>query len=236
MDTRTRILVATDFSRSSEAALDHAVGLARKLGAEVAIAHVVPLAPAGEIAPPPVGVDLLAPARESLERIVSAVLAAGVPARGYVRLGETVLGLLEWIDELEPALVVVGSHGKRALERILLGSVAESLVRHSKVPVLVIPSPQATARGKVAWACADCGHILRRGDTIEKCAGCGRAPVRWLSAAVEAGRADEAEPAIADYERDELASERTNDPAGLFATSPAGTSGVNVNPELRVRY
>jgi nucleotide-binding universal stress UspA family protein len=236
METRPRILVATDFSRSSEAALDHAVGLARKLNAEVAVAHVVPLAPAGEIAPPPVGVDLLAPARESLERIVSSVRATGVPARGYVRLGETVLALLAWIDELEPALVVVGSHGKRALERILLGSVAESLVRHSRVPVLVIPSPQAAARGKVAWACADCGHILRRGDTIERCARCGRAPVRWLSAPVEPGRADQAEPAVADYARDELPPERANDPAGLFATSPAGTSGYDVNPELRVRY
>ena len=111
MDTRARILVATDFSRSSEAAIDHAVALARKLEAELLIAHVVPFTVAGDLAPPSVSEDALVTARQTLERTVAGVMATGVAARGYVRLGETVLGLLQWIEELAPTLVVVGETG-----------------------------------------------------------------------------------------------------------------------------
>lgn len=151
-----RIIVAIDGSPYAEHALRHAVGLARGLSAALCIVHVVdtgwlglgmelsfdtePLARARRTA----GADLLEDARRTAQ-------AAGLDAE--TRLEElaspkdSVAAAIARVAAAWPAdLVVVGTHGRRGVERMLLGSVAEGAARLSPVPVLLVtPSTVAAS-------------------------------------------------------------------------------------------
>ena len=84
-----------------------------------------------------------------------------------------------------PQFVVVGSHGRSGVARVLMGSISESLTRRSHVPVLIVPAPEREKIAKlVAWSCRDCGHILADGESAESCPRCGEFPAHWLSAAI----------------------------------------------------
>jgi hypothetical protein len=90
---------------------------------------------------------------------------------------------------------------------------------------------------KVAWACFFCGHIYGTFDSRNHCAHCGATPPRWISAPlVENHRADTNCAHVSERAPELLPVEQTNSPSGLFATSPPGTQGCDVNPELRIRY
>ncbi|NWG87178.1 MAG: universal stress protein [Hydrogenophilaceae bacterium] len=146
----TRILVAIDGSPHSERALAHAIGLAKGLSAAMRIVHVIDTAWIGvgmELAIDFVqlsqvhheaGEKLLAGARASAQ-------AAGLEAE--TRLVETALPtdhiaavIAKETSNWPADLVVLGTHGRRGVERMLLGSVAEGVARLSTVPVLLIPS------------------------------------------------------------------------------------------------
>jgi nucleotide-binding universal stress UspA family protein len=234
-----KILVAVDFTDSSDLAVSEARGLAEKLGAEIAFAHVVALPPAsaGEM----IGLgqsDLRAfeSAREQLTAMAAECANAGIPAEQHLCVGSVVMGLMDLIDRLQPTLVVLGSHGKGRLTRALMGSVAESVLRRSPVPVLVVPSPRRTrAARRAAWMCRDCGHILGHEGT-QRCHGCGAHPAHWVSAPIADEPIDADEAAVGEVERESVSQDQRNSPSGLFATSPGGTGNVSINPELRVRY
>ncbi len=136
-----RILFPTDFSPDSDAALEMAASLARDWKASLLILHVevIPLTTGGGelfyVAPDP-------PTRELQERLSDVVpsdksivvehrLLAGDPAEAIVRVAET-----ENID-----LIVMGTHGRRGLARLLMGSVAEAVVRAAPCPVLTMKQP-----------------------------------------------------------------------------------------------
>ena len=104
------------------------------------------------------------------------------------------------------------------------------------MPVMVIPSPRRhEVAARAAWACSACGYILA-GEPTEVCGECGASPVRFITAPLLKEAADAAAPAVGEVDAERLSCERTNSAAGLFATSPAGAEGYDVNPELRVRY
>lgn len=235
-----RILVAIDFSDSSERALAEACRLAALLGARIDLAYVAPppVAAASEV----IGVvaaDVVNAKRhrESLAAMALALSKDGVHAEPHLRIGTVVMSLLDLIKQLQPSLVVVGSHGKSAVTRALVGSVAESLIRRSPVPVLVVPSPRRHAAAeRTAWSCNDCGHILANNESTSQCAHCNVTPAQWISAPMAPDPIDAGEPAVGEVDRETVASAQSNEPAGLFATSPGGVEGYDVNPELRVRY
>jgi nucleotide-binding universal stress UspA family protein len=133
-----KIFFATDFSPASETALEYATALARDSGALLIIAHVeeMPLPYAGGemyFAQP----DYPNPeVRKMLEAVVPPDknvkfehrLAMGVAADDIVRLA----------DEEKADLIVIGTHGRTGLMRVLMGSVAESVMRYAKCPVLTV--------------------------------------------------------------------------------------------------
>ena len=142
-----RILVPIDFSPYSDAALALATSLARDGGGTLVLAHVevIPLSAAGgeflyDIPEPPTE-ELL----DKLEHVtppdsqvpVERRLLAGDPADAIIRLAES-----ENID-----LIVMGTHGRRGLSRLLMGSVAEAVVRAAPCPVLTVKQPVVTAVG-----------------------------------------------------------------------------------------
>jgi nucleotide-binding universal stress UspA family protein len=238
MDTQ-KILVAVDFTDSSDLAVGEARRLARQLNATIAFVHVAPLPPSSPselVSRDPSALGDLSEPRARLTALVAACEREGIAAEPHLCVGSVVMGILDLIERLAPIMVVAGSHGKGRITRALVGSVAESLLRRSPVPVLVVPSPRRQIAARhAAWMCSDCGHILGNEGT-QRCRECGANPAHWISAPISDEPIDVGEPAVGEIERETVDQGQRNDPAGLFATSPAGTSGESVNPELRVRY
>ena len=146
----SKILVALDGSDTSLHALQQAIELARNLSATLRIVHVVdmnwlPLGP--ELA---IDIEAISAVRRSAgEKILAAAREtaqkAGLEAESTLMETETPTQHVAETVAKEasrwPAdLVVLGTHGRRGFERMLLGSVAEGMARRSPVPVLLIPS------------------------------------------------------------------------------------------------
>lgn len=149
MTVANNILVATDFSELGQAAVEHALMLAEKLGGTLHVVHVYTLQNKPESA---------TQAREDLERAEQHARAqldrVGAELRSCQRLGQTVLRhgdpapmILLTADELGADLVVLGTHGRRGLGRLVMGSVAEAVLRQSLVPVLVVKETKTTKHG-----------------------------------------------------------------------------------------
>jgi nucleotide-binding universal stress UspA family protein len=143
------ILVATDFDTCAEAALDQAVALAGPLHAKVYLFHAytLPVAafPGGNFAPrAQVIPGIIASARASLGEAIEKrrQSAAEVDIEPVLEQGDVPsAAVLAAAERLGADLVVVGTHGRRGFQHALLGSVAESLVRASPVPVLTVHAP-----------------------------------------------------------------------------------------------
>lgn len=130
------ILFATDFSGPSRAAQQYAVQLADKLGATLHAFHAV-------------SEDVFVPAPDLAQRWWQAEterarkqLAADLGTAKVVqevRQGNAIQEILKYADDQHVDLIVIGTHGRTGLSRMLLGSVAEKVVRLSKCPVLTVP-------------------------------------------------------------------------------------------------
>ncbi len=152
MTTIRRILCATDLSQASEPAWDEAQRLARLFGAELALLHVVPPLPIPlEGYFPPQMYQELAEgasreARTALEGLLARRADPGVKAWARVEEGGAAQRILEVAREESVDLVVVGTHGRTGFGRILLGSIADRVVRVAPCPVLTVrPRPAGTA-------------------------------------------------------------------------------------------
>jgi|YelNatPaOPRAMG01_1025707.scaffolds.fasta_scaffold17063_6 nucleotide-binding universal stress UspA family protein len=75
---------------------------------------------------------------DHLEREVQPLRQAGVTVETYLRVGTPWREIVRAADELGATLIVMGSHGKRSLEELLLGSTVENVTRHANCPVLVV--------------------------------------------------------------------------------------------------
>lgn len=131
------VLVAADFSEGSRAAFATACPLARARGARVTVVHVREPGPM-----PPGGPEAL------LGRLRAAyVPGSPVEAEYLVREGEPAAGVLAAAGELGSDLVVMGTHGRTGLDRLLTGSVAETVLRHAHCPVLALRSGEGAGTG-----------------------------------------------------------------------------------------
>lgn len=136
------ILVATDFSETSEQALDYAVALATKLGAKLYLINAISLPSFGVV--PELGVaatstmieGIVADNQRSLDKVVAA--KAPVKIHPVMRTGDPRDLIVDTASEVGADLIVMGTHGRRGVTRALLGSVAEGVLRHAPCPVLTI--------------------------------------------------------------------------------------------------
>jgi nucleotide-binding universal stress UspA family protein len=156
MNIRT-ILVPVDFSVCSMLVTRQAAGLATRLGARLVVLHVAEL-PAGvspETQVRPEGVDisasdyLCADARERLAPLADAARELGAAAELEVRFGPVVPTILQAADATQADLIILGTHGRTGLARIVLGSVAEG-VSH-KVMLVRRESRPECARESCEW-------------------------------------------------------------------------------------
>ncbi len=136
------ICCAVDFSEPSRLALEQAVELTRRFGAELTLLHVqeVPRAGAPELLAEPIGMAeelgeetsrLMEGWRNDSERIL------GRAVRTSILLGHPAAEIVRFARERGCDLLVLGTHGRTGLERLVLGSVAERVVRQAPCPVLV---------------------------------------------------------------------------------------------------
>ena len=139
------ILFGTDFSLASEAALGKAIEMARKEGAELIIAHVYePQAslshsgPADEFFEGDREQNLRTLAEKGLEPAIARARAAGVRVRGLMATGHASHRLADLARENDVALLVVGTHGRTGIKKLVAGSVASNLVSTAPCPVLTV--------------------------------------------------------------------------------------------------
>jgi nucleotide-binding universal stress UspA family protein len=147
MDPRSikRILAPTDFSETSSEAVTTAIAFARAFGASIELIHVA--VEAAYVMPPPIDVAtvpidmtrMLDRARESLEAEEARVRAAGAPVVSTLLAGRPDAEVVAHAEKVGADLIVMGTHGRSGLPHVLLGSVAERVVRHARCPVLIIP-------------------------------------------------------------------------------------------------
>ncbi|HEY0708633.1 MAG TPA: universal stress protein, partial [Polyangia bacterium] len=135
------ILCATDFSPSSHQATHLAGSLARRVGDEVVLVHVIePMLQAVPYAMPGAAVwegEMKASADAALAAEVKILRDRGVSATAEVIVGSPGATLLSIIDARKPRLVVMGTHGRKGVGRLFLGSVAGKVVDKAVCPVLI---------------------------------------------------------------------------------------------------
>jgi nucleotide-binding universal stress UspA family protein len=147
------ILFATDFSEASQAALPYAAAISRRYGSQLHVVHMV--SPASYLIPyapdVPSTIETMhdaarEDARERMETLASQLTPA--PYRTYIRDGEVWEGLSEIIRTQEIDLLVVGTHGRTGVEKLILGSKAEEILRQAPCPVLTVGS-KVSGRAKL---------------------------------------------------------------------------------------
>lgn len=135
----SRILVATDFSAQAEMALEWALRLRDAFGAKLVLLHVIDIFSLAELSCRAVGGDPLLPMlREEAKRNMQKWQPRVADAQAIIREGSPRPVIVEAAAELECQMIVMGTHGRSGLSHLLLGSVAEYVVRYSKVPVLTV--------------------------------------------------------------------------------------------------
>jgi nucleotide-binding universal stress UspA family protein len=139
------ILAPTDFSAHSEKALRYACGLAERLGSELHLLHVLSeIIPAG---PDPLLMPVMPPeyykenedrAKETLGRLLNPSWGSPHSLVTAVQWGSPVEAIVSYACDHRVDLIVIATHGRTGLSHVLLGSVAERIVREAPCPVLTI--------------------------------------------------------------------------------------------------
>jgi nucleotide-binding universal stress UspA family protein len=134
------ILHPTDFSEHSGSALQMACALARDYRARLIVLHVTvqPTIVYGEGVVPPDPVQVVEEARAYLDRLA---IPQGIPVERRLAEGDPPAEILHVAADSGADLIVMGTHGRTGLERLLMGSVAERVVRKAPCPVLTVRTP-----------------------------------------------------------------------------------------------
>jgi nucleotide-binding universal stress UspA family protein len=145
-----KILLAVDDSEFSKAATDMLISEIKSDNTEVHVFHVVESI---KLMPPTYSFGMgdafaadftstIQEWRSQGEAIVSrtakALQAAGFTTKTIVREGDAKTSILEYADQWYPDLIIVGSHGKKGLDRFLLGSVSDAVARHARCSVQIV--------------------------------------------------------------------------------------------------
>ena len=145
-----KILVPVDFNPLATAALRHAAQLAQQSGAALIVMYADTFEPPAEFTAEQTGTvaasieDSRRRTAEELGRYAHEHVPETLAMETEVREALPVEGILAAIDEHQPDLVVMGTHGRGALSRLMFGSVARAVLRATKVPVVTIDRAEAS--------------------------------------------------------------------------------------------
>ncbi len=147
-----RILCPVDFDENSGVALREAVGLASECGATLHLLHVVQITPpmdeaaTGGLAVGEIYQPQIETARRELEQMIVTIPAA-VKREAMIEIGTPGGAILDAQVKVDADLIVMATHGRKGLKHLVLGSVAERIVRESPVPVLTIRPHSGPSKG-----------------------------------------------------------------------------------------
>lgn len=147
----TRILVPTDFSESSKIAAEYAISLAEKFNATIDILYVweqpyyfdsqLILHTPGQTAQT-IADFVEAQAKEEMKKFIASLSApASVPIQDHFVHGIVYNRIIETAEKGPCDLIVMGTHGRTGVSRLVIGSVAEKVLRHAHCPVITMRSP-----------------------------------------------------------------------------------------------
>ena len=146
------ILVPTDFSEYSKYALHYAIAFAQNFKARIILIHITPERDLDSIRQvstylQPGKLEELLTSRQSedhrqLEEFIPPELKKGIKVEIVHKVGTPIVEIIRTAREREVDLIVIGTHGRSGLSHMLLGSVAENVVRQAPCPVLSIRHPE----------------------------------------------------------------------------------------------
>jgi nucleotide-binding universal stress UspA family protein len=147
----SKILCPTDYSATSDNAVRYAVEFARKVGAHIRFIHILsPVVAKVPAATPEVAADSSASFEddddaipESFSRVLMAASKNGLSADIRVLKGDASRVIAEQASKWGADLIIMGSHGRSGLQRLVMGSVAEEVFRSSDIPVLLVKNSAA---------------------------------------------------------------------------------------------
>jgi nucleotide-binding universal stress UspA family protein len=136
------ILVATDGSDSSMHAAEYGISIAKMLSAKITVVHVIDEIVLDQVSKVTERKNVEQELKKDGQRYINYVLSlaekAGVKADSYLAEGRPFEQIVHLAKKLNIGLIVMGTHGRRGTDRILIGSVAERVVEYFPRPVLVV--------------------------------------------------------------------------------------------------
>jgi nucleotide-binding universal stress UspA family protein len=151
-----KILIGIDDSKFAEHAAEYGFDIAHSFKAHVGMVHIVePMVMPASTNPDILlgsstqmmgvnDVELINIQNDASETLIERTikkLAGGLEVTHFNEYGNTADGIIDCSKEFKADLIVIGTHSRTGLDRLLMGSVAEHVVRHSEIPVLVVPFP-----------------------------------------------------------------------------------------------
>lgn len=133
------ILCPIDFDENSLSALDRAIEIARALGSSILLVHVLPIVIAvGEYPPPAALYEDQKKAAQAKLADIAAQRFTGLKHETLLYSGDIISCILQAQAKYKPDLLVMATHGRKGITRMILGSVAEGVTRKATCPVLTI--------------------------------------------------------------------------------------------------
>lgn len=149
----SKILVPIDFSEYTDDIVRHATEIARKFGSTIHLIHVIPnmdyftpyesFMAAENMMTVQKGVEV--EVQRDLEKVAAGI--EGIPVTKVVRTGVSFVEIVDYVKSEHIDLVIMATHGRGGLEHIIIGSVAEKVVRKSPCPVLTIRPAKRQMKG-----------------------------------------------------------------------------------------
>jgi nucleotide-binding universal stress UspA family protein len=151
-----KVLFCTDFSKNSDCAFDYAFGIAKRDEGVLYILHVIPTTP------DPYNLErwltkeeldrVKATLQEDREKIYNDQYLSHIKDKTKVKIvtesGREDEKILKFAQKEKIDIIVIGTHGRTGIEHFLIGSVAEKIIRHSPIPVFIIPCREKSGRDK----------------------------------------------------------------------------------------
>jgi len=128
----------TDGSKYSEAATEKAIDFAKSYGGEIKAVSAVDVTEEFMTQAPAAVESLIKKAKETVEDVKKKANSEGVKAEGIVQEGEAYIVITDLAKKENADIIIMGSHGRTGLKRLLMGSVTEGVIGHSPCPVLVV--------------------------------------------------------------------------------------------------
>ncbi len=141
MEKIMHIVVPVDFLKTTDQLVDYATYIARKLTATLHFVHVVDIYTGSEMLDLPYVLECRKKLQSAAEKKMTGLLADNIKqfpsSTGEVLLGDPVEKIVEYAKEKDAGLIVISSHGAKGLEKILLGSVTERVLKRAHCPLLI---------------------------------------------------------------------------------------------------